>query len=138
MMFVCNSNMHAQSPGKKEKLEALRIAFITKELNLTSAEAQTFWPVYNEYQDKTEAARKAFRQQYKKNVDINALTEKEADSYIAAEIELKQREASLFKEYMEKIKKVVGAKKTAKLRKAEEEFKQELLKILKNGGTGSD
>ena len=138
MMFVCNSNIHAQGPGKKEKLEALRIAFITKELNLTSAEAQTFWPVYNEYQDKTDAARKAFRQQYKKNVDINTLTDKEADSYIAAEIELKQREASLFKEYMEKIKKVVGAKKTAKLRKAEEEFKQELLKILKNSGTGSD
>ncbi len=130
--------MNAQAPGKKEKLEALRIAFVTKELNLTSAEAQTFWPVYNEYQDKTEAARKAFRQQYKKNVDINALTEKEAESYIAAEIELKQREAFLFKEYMEKIKKVVGAKKTAKLRKAEEEFKQELLKILKNSGTGSD
>ena len=31
------------------RLEALKIAYITKKLNLTPQEAQRFWPVYNQY-----------------------------------------------------------------------------------------
>ena len=40
-------------PGKKagggERLEAYKIAYITKRLNLTPEEAQKFWPIYNKY-----------------------------------------------------------------------------------------
>ncbi|HEY8396824.1 MAG TPA: hypothetical protein VIK80_02720 [Flavihumibacter sp.] len=35
--------------GGRERLEALKIAYLTKELNLTAEEAQKFWPVYNQY-----------------------------------------------------------------------------------------
>ena len=31
------------------RLEALKIAYITKKLNLSTEEAQRFWPVYNQY-----------------------------------------------------------------------------------------
>jgi len=31
------------------RLEALKIAYITKKLNLTPDEAQRFWPIYNNY-----------------------------------------------------------------------------------------
>ena len=41
----------ARAQDKKEDaLEALRIAFISKQLELTPAEAEKFWPVYNKYQ----------------------------------------------------------------------------------------
>ncbi|MCA0381281.1 MAG: hypothetical protein LCH58_03900 [Bacteroidetes bacterium] len=41
----------AQAQDKKEDaLEALRIAFISKQLELTPTEAEKFWPVYNKYQ----------------------------------------------------------------------------------------
>src|SRR5674476_221315 len=33
-----------------EKLNNYKIGFFTKKLNLTSSEAEKFWPVYNEYQ----------------------------------------------------------------------------------------
>ena len=33
---------------QKERLELFKIQFITKKLNLTPAEAEKFWPVYNE------------------------------------------------------------------------------------------
>ena len=33
---------------QRERLESFRIQFITKKLNLTPAEAEKFWPVYNE------------------------------------------------------------------------------------------
>lgn len=39
-----------QNNANREKLNAYKIGFFTKKLNLTSSEAQKFWPVYNEYQ----------------------------------------------------------------------------------------
>ena len=41
--------LSAQNPNL-EKLNSYKIGFFTKKLNLTSAEAEKFWPVYNEYQ----------------------------------------------------------------------------------------
>jgi len=33
----------------REKIKARKIAFITDKVGLTSKEAETFWPIYNEY-----------------------------------------------------------------------------------------
>lgn len=41
--------MVAMAQPPKERIKALKVAYITKELNLTSAEAEKFWPVYNDY-----------------------------------------------------------------------------------------
>ena len=114
-----------QGGNKKERIEALRVAFITQKLNLTADESQKFWPVYNEYQDKLKASRKEF-----KNQSNTFLNDKDAQDYLDAELLLKQREFSLYKEYYEKIKKTIPIKKVAELRQAEEDFKKELLKQL--------
>lgn len=114
-----------QGGNKREKIEALRVAFITQKLNLTADESQKFWPVYNEYQDKLRAARQEFRKQ-----STVFTTDKEAQDYLDAELLLKQREFNLYKEYYDKIKKTIPIKKVAELRQAEEEFKKELLKQL--------
>ena len=37
---------------KKGKVKALKIAYITEELDLTTEEAQKFWPIYNAFDDK--------------------------------------------------------------------------------------
>jgi len=116
---------------RKEKIESLRVAYITKELALTPEEAQVFWPVYNEYQAKAEASRKDFRQKYNKQTDYNFATDKEAEDFINADIKHKSEEIELMKTYYEKLKKVISVKKVAKLRKAEESFRQELLKQVK-------
>jgi len=118
--------------ARKEKVEALRVAYITKELDLTETEAQVFWPVYNEYQKKQEDSRKEFKKKYNKETDYNFATDKEAEDYITADIQHKVQEAELLKTYYEKIKKVLPVKKVAKLRRAEESFRQEMLKQLKH------
>ena len=38
------------------RIEALKIAFITKKLNLSTDEAQKFWPIYNKYMDELRKA----------------------------------------------------------------------------------
>lgn len=39
----------AQPPEKKKTLEAVFVAYVTRQLNLTPEEAQKFWPIYNQY-----------------------------------------------------------------------------------------
>lgn len=127
IFILCTSfNLFPQGGEKKEKIEALRVAFITQQLNLTADESQKFWPLYNEYMDKLKSARREF-----KTLSGTFATDKEAQDYLDAELLLKQRELSLYKEYYDKFKKVIPVKKVALLRQAEEEFKKALLQQLK-------
>lgn len=43
-------------------IEALKIAYITKKLNLTPTEAQRFWPVYNNYMEDLKKTRLEHRE----------------------------------------------------------------------------
>lgn len=125
----------AQPVSKRDKIDALRVSFINQKVNFTPQEEQLFWPLYNEYNDKLEIARKTFRQQYVKKIDFNTSSDKESEAYINAEIALKQKEYELFKEYFEKFKKILPIKKVALLRRAEEEFKKELIKNIKGNSS---
>ena len=125
----------AQPTTKRDKIEALRVSFISSKVSLTNPEAQLFWPLYNEYNDKADFLKKSFRQQYVKEVDFNALTDKEAEAYLNAEITLKQKEFELSKEYYGKFKKIISAKKITLIRRAEEDFKKELIKNIKGNSS---
>jgi hypothetical protein len=122
------------SLAQADKVDAQRVSFITEKVKLTTAEAQSFWPLYNEYNDKIKTLRKNFRSNYGGKEEIKS--DKEADDFLNAEINLKQSEVDLRKEYTDKFKKVLGVKKTAMLRKAEEEFLRILIKTAK-GGNGT-
>lgn len=129
LMFSINTAF-AQG-DKKDKIDALRAAFISKKVNFTAAESQAFWPLYNEMNDKLEAGRKTFKLQYNAKTNYDFATDKEAEAYLAAELNLKQKEFELYKEYYEKFKKILPVKKVSAVRRAEEDFKKELIKIVK-------
>ncbi len=44
------------------RVQALKIAYLTKKLNLSPEEAQRFWPVYNKYEEEIRLANQEFRQ----------------------------------------------------------------------------
>lgn len=130
LLLGFSANLKAQ--GDKDKIEALRVSFISKKLELTTAESEKFWPVYNEYNDKVKALRKNLRQSYKKQVE--GMSEKEAEELYQLDLKTKQAEADLHKQYAEKFKTILGVKKTVKLRLAEEEFKREIINTIKDKG----
>lgn len=131
MVWLTTSVAVAQQPSKREKIEALRVSFISQKVNFTTQEAQQFWPLYNEYSDKLELNRRTFRQQFKKKQERDFATDKEAEAYLSAELNMKQKEVELYKEYYEKFRKILPVKKVALLRLAEEDFKKELIKNIK-------
>ena len=61
-LFVTNYLCISQIDNRSERLEALKIAFITKELNLSPEEAQRFWPVYNNYSQELKKVRQENQQ----------------------------------------------------------------------------
>ena len=130
LMFFINIAF-AQTDSKKDKIDALRVSFITKKVTFTNQESQAFWPLYNEMNDKFTATRKTFRLQYNNNTNYNFSNDKEAELYLTAELNLKQKEFEIYKDYYEKYKKILPIKKVAAIRRAEEDFKKEMIKTIK-------
>ena len=56
-IITISLQVDAQPPRKGERIEALKIAYITQALKLTVEEAQNFWPVYNTYTQEIKTAR---------------------------------------------------------------------------------
>lgn len=123
----------------KEKVKALKVAYITEKLNLTSAEAQQFWPIYNEFDAKMDEIHKSIRKMHKKDDAIDEMTDAEVEKMINSIDALRQKGLDLHKEYHVKFKAVLKIKKVAKLYKADQDFKRDLLKKIrdhKGGGKG--
>ena len=127
----------SQPPGpppdgpKKEKMEAMHIAFITKKLDLTPDEAQKFWPVYNEFQKKREEMHKKHREELKSaKQNIDSLSDKQVEKIVDDEMLFRQKNLDLEKEYHAKFKSVLPIKKVGKLYRAEEMFRRDLLEQI--------
>lgn len=130
-VLMLATNTASAQADKKDKIDALRTTFINKKVNFTAAESQAFWPLYNEMNDKLEAVRKTFSLQYNSKTNYDFAADKEAEAYLAAELNKKQKEFELYKEYYDKFKKILPVKKVSAVRRAEEDFKRELIKIVK-------
>lgn len=117
--------------GKNEKIASLKIAFITERLNLSSKEAELFWPVFNRFEQEMKAVRKKEKQAVRIFKDKTTVTEAEADKFIAEQVQFKQQEIDVLKRYLPEFKKVLPASKVARLLSLEQEFKLQLLRTIK-------
>tara|TARA_B100000959_G_scaffold54060_1_gene56306 strand:+ start:6423 stop:6872 length:450 start_codon:yes stop_codon:yes gene_type:complete len=136
--MLCPFFMFAQyhkMDKKREKIEVQKIAFITKQLDFTPEEAQKFWPVYNQF---SEAKEQLYEQSRKNRKDIDDLSESEIEKLIDNHIILDQKKLDLKKKYHTEFKKILSNKKIAKLYRAEQMFKKDLLKRLKGRKEKSD
>jgi hypothetical protein len=112
----------------QKRVEAQRVAFITQRLSLSPEEAQQFWPLFNQFSEKLRQIRMSGKAD--KQV-LDDVSDAEAEKIIMAQFEGETKEVELKKEYYQKFKKVISAKKIAKLYRAEHDFKVELLERLK-------
>ena len=115
----------------QERVRIEQISYISSELNLTESEAQAFWPVFNEVQNKNHEAFKASADAFKalQEADASNVAER-LDAYVKA----KNDAAKVNEEAVAKYKKVLPVEKVAKLLIAEENFRRN--QIGKLGGKG--
>jgi hypothetical protein len=110
LFFINISYFCFGQTDKKDRLESIQIAFLTKELSLTPEEAQKFWPVYNDYKAELAQARKASRED---------------------EVEFEEKVLTVRKKYKGEFKKVLDSDERAnEVFVAEKNFREMLRKEL--------
>tara|TARA_R110000765_G_scaffold29758_5_gene70852 strand:- start:1178 stop:1615 length:438 start_codon:yes stop_codon:yes gene_type:complete len=120
-----------------EKIKSLKVAYITEKLSLDSKEAQKFWPIYNEYEEKRHALiRKEHSQIKDKLENSDDLSEEDAKKLLTLKISIEEDEEELDKAFLMKVSKVTSAKKALLLLKAEEDFKRDLIKQYRHNKGG--
>ena len=116
-----------------EKLNTYKIGFFTKRLNLTSQEAEKFWPVYNEYQ-----AQKNLIQQEKVklirtfNQGEGTLNDSQVSEIGDKLIACITQESALAVSLHKKLKEVLPPGKVIRFYQAENQYKVQLLDELQN------
>ena len=107
------------------RVEAAKKEFLIKEMELTPQEAEAFFPIYSEYNQKRKEARKSLRAERK---NMSGTSEGSIDKII----DMEQSLIDLQKEYLEKFRKVLPEKKIVLLIESEKKFKAMMMQRLKN------
>ena len=98
------------SEKRQQDIEALKVAFLSRELELTPDEAQKFWPVYNQYS-------KELKTIIKDEVDVLPRDEKVLN---------------LRKRYRDQFSNILGQQRMNRIFNAEGRFRQLLIKSMRN------
>ena len=122
-LFAQEGNVeNIRDPRAREKIRAAQAAYITERLELTTSEAEKFWPVYREYGEKRREIRQQLRDARKPGADEKSLLD--------LDLKIKQQELDLEKDYSQRLQKIISPEKVLKLREAETDFRKLLLRQL--------
>jgi hypothetical protein len=134
IITIISSQAQKQDHADKiEKYRSEKISFLTSKLDLTPAEAQKFWPVYNQLEKEKWEIQKSRRQIDEKIRDAeDSLSETEIIRLTREFAGTMQKEADLMARYNEKLLKLLPAKKVLRLYQAENEFRVHMIKQFRD------
>jgi len=129
ILFLATLGMNAQD-RKFEEIKAHKIAFITEKVNLTSTQAQKFWPIYNKHEQQVMALRKTQLEGLKtlKDKNMDGLSDKKAKEVLVKYAEIRGELTKKMEQLISLLEGVITPQQTIKLLMAEEGFKKRLLK----------
>jgi len=110
----------------REKLDAKKVAYINEKAELTENESSKYWAMEAKIKEETKAVKKSSRSL--KKIDLAELSDKEADSFLNAQLANQQKILDIKKKYHVDLVSAVGAKKLIAIKKANRDFKREVLK----------
>ncbi len=109
-LFVFASFAAQAQPAadRQQKVEALYVAYMTRELNLTEEDAQKFWPVHSQYDNEIRGVK-----------------------FEASELERQQAVLNIKKKYQDRFTRILGATRTNDFFVKDGEFRKKLVDRLK-------
>ena len=111
--------------AERERIKALKTAFITQEMELNNQEAKKFWPIYDEYEAKR---RDLFHREHIDFNNLSCMTAEEAEAQLQEFVEIEKEEYLLKKKLFADLKQIFTAKEIVKLQKLEDEFHRKLIR----------
>jgi Spy/CpxP family protein refolding chaperone len=129
ILFLATLGMNAQD-RKFEEIKAHKTAFITEQVNLTSTQAEKFWPIYNKHEEEVMALRKTQLEGFKtlRNKNVDDLSEAKAKAMLLKHGQVKAQLTKKMVQLISLLEGVITPQQTIKLLMAEEGFKKRLLK----------
>ncbi len=129
LMFSINSVQSQRM--NKERIKLLKTSYLTEALDLSSDEAEKFWPIYNKYSNKIQKLKFSLEGGMIRNIKqaggIENISESDAQKLIATAITSEQQITEYKTEMLNKLSNIISAKKLLKLHKAERDFNRKLL-----------
>lgn len=134
ILLLVSAGMYSQE-HKHEKIKAYKTAYITEKLEFSPKEAEEFWPIYNLYDQKYHDLRHRERNQIYKRMgdEFCDLTDVEASKLIDTSLAFEEEGLQIKREMNTALKNVISPKKIVLLRKAEYDFKRDLLHRYRDG-----
>jgi len=138
LLFIAVSlNLAGQSEEQIARFEEEKIAFFTKELQLTEAESEKFWPLYNDFSNRfmklAEEERNTLRYFHNNQENLN---DEEVSDLLDKYLDITNQKHKLEVEYYKKFKEILPERKVMMLYVAERQFRMHLIRKLKNPGQG--
>ena len=138
LLILCVSGIQAQNTKfSKEEFRNRQKEFFIQQAGLSNDEAQKFFPLYFELQDKKQAYNEEAWQKLRQGKNPNT-TETEYGKIVEDVIQARIAADELELEYVRKYKQFLPAKKIYLLQKAEMRFHRELLKGFKHCQKGPE
>jgi len=124
---------HTGRKGMKDKIRSLKVEFITEKLDLSSGEAENFWPIYNAFDKAYMELRHEKLKGLKDNLKegINMLSEKEALSKLNEMTDIEDELVKLKRMFRYQLDGVISNKKILLLKIAEDGFNRRMMDRLK-------
>lgn len=122
------SNFYGQRRPDRDKIKSLKVAFFTERLDLSSSEAEAFWPVYNAHENQMNAFRRTERLEFRGRLqNFETMSDKEADQLLQKYMDLEAKKQKKQQSFVKEMTVILSAKKTILLLKTEEDFKKQLI-----------
>ena len=133
LLFISTITL-SQNNDKLDKIKALRVAFISTKLELTSNEAQKFWPIFNEFDKNQSDLRKEKRMLMMrlKHQNTSSLSDIEMQKLLDTSELLESNIQTNRQQLVKNLRGVISAQKIILLKQLEEDFKKTLLKQMRN------
>ena len=116
------------SPTALDRVRAQRVAFITEKIDMTSKEAEKFWPPFNEYEQEERRIRRRYQPDQTRVIDM---TNEEARQFLEKRFDMEQELLDLKRRYFLQLAEVIAPRKLAGFARADREFKKLLLNRIR-------
>lgn len=138
LMLFCGTLFAQPGPPDKatmEKIESMRISYLTDKMDLTPEEAKVFWPVYNKYRDEHDAILGIGDPNQKpphhlSKSELDNMSDKEIRKMLTDEMEKQKSMVNLREKYFNEFTEILPIKKVAMLYDAEREFQRKLMREI--------
>lgn len=138
IVFAINANCQPgkfPAPEVQQRMKVEKITFIANQLELTPQEAQNFWPVYNEYeQKKFKIEKEKHILEIKSKSPQDTIPLKEFQELCMKYVSLAEQETAMLETYNKQLLKILPADKVLKLYFSERKFRSHMLQEYRRRG----